>query len=337
MRRGPAARIARRIERDGPMPLAEFMALSNAAYYAGRDPFGRGGDFTTAPEVSQMFGEIVGLWCVDAWQRMGRPADIRLIELGPGRGVLMADALRAARLEPAFRPEVHLVEISPVLRHLQLAQGFKAVWHNRPETIPDGPSIWIANEFFDALPTRQFVRLGGYWHERLVDKGTHGFRFVAGPALRHASAGTEGGIAEVCSAAASVTAALAARPGYGLAIDYGYGEPPERTTLQAVSKHEPVDPLSQPGEADMSAHVDFAALARAAREAGAAAWGPVAQGDWLRRLGIEARAAQLGGQETALARLTGADAMGHLFRVLAFGPVGASAPAGFTDSERQSG
>ena len=328
-----AARLARRIQRDGPVPLAEFMALNNAAYYAGRDPFGRGGDFTTAPEVSQMFGEIVGLWCVDAWARTGRPAEVRLIELGPGRGVLMADALRAARLEPAFRPEVHLVETSPALRSLQRRQGFDAVWHDRPDTIPDGPSIWIANEFFDALPVRQFVRIGGSWHERLVDLDGDGFRFVAGPALRHAGAGEDGDIAEACPAAGGIAAVLAARPGYGLAIDYGYVEPPGRPTVQAVSGHEPVDPLSRPGEADMSAHVDFAALMRAGREAGAAVWGPVAQGEWLRRLGIEARAARLGGQDDALARLTGEDAMGRLFRVLAFGPAGAPAPAGFHDGE----
>ncbi len=315
------------------MPLAEFMALNNAAYYAGRDPFGRGGDFVTAPEVSQMFGEIVGFWCLDAWERMGRPADVRLIELGPGRGVLMADALRAARLEPAFRPDVHLVETSPVLRRHQRAQRFDAVWHDRPETIPAGPSIWIANEFFDALPVRQFLRIGGRWHERLVDRSGDGFRFVAGPALRRAGAGREGDIVEACPAAIGVAAALAARPGYGLAVDYGYVEPPGRPTVQAVSRHEPVDPLSRPGEADMSAHVDFAALKRAGREAGAAVWGPVAQGDWLCRLGIEVRAARLGGQQAALARLTGGDAMGRLFRALAFGPAGAPAPAGFLDEE----
>ena len=328
-----AARLARRIERDGPISLAEFIALSNTAYYAGRDPFGRGGDFTTAPEISQMFGEIAGLWCVDAWKRLDRPAEFRLIELGPGRGVLMADALRAARLEPAFRPEVHLVETSPVLRSLQRAQGFDAVWHDSPDTIPSGPSIWIANEFFDALPIRQFVRIGGSWHERLVDLDGDGLRFVAGPALRHAGAGEEGDIAEVCPAAGGIAAALAARPGYGLAIDYGYVEPSGRPTVQAVSGHDPVDPLSRPGEADMSAHVDFAALMRAGREAGAAVWGPVPQGEWLRRLGIEARAARLGGQDDALARLTGEDAMGRLFRVLAFGPAGAPAPAGFLDGE----
>ncbi len=328
-----AARLARRIERDGPIPLAEYMALSNAAYYAGRDPFGRGGDFVTAPEVSQMFGEIVGLWCVDAWERMGRPADVLLVELGPGRGALMADALRAARLEPAFRPEVHLVETSPALRSLQRAQGFDAVWHDQPETIPDGPSIWIANEFFDALPVRQFVQIGGRWHERLVGLEKGGFRFVAGPALRHAGAGEEGDITEVCPAATGMTAALAARPGYGLAIDYGYVEPSGRPSVQAVSGHEPVGPLSRPGEADMSAHVDFAALMRAGREAGAAVWGPVPQGEWLKRLGIEARAARLGGQDAALARLVGKDAMGRLFRVLAFGPAGASAPAGFVEGE----
>lgn len=328
-----AARLSRRIGRDGPIPLAEFMALNNAAYYAGGEPFGRGGDFITAPEISQMFGEIVGLWCVDAWERLGRPADIRLVELGPGRGVLMADALRAARLQPAFRPEVHLVDTSPALRALQRAQGFDAAWHDRVETVPEGPAIWIANEFFDALPVRQFLRVNGCWHERLVDYDGSRFRFAAGPALRHASAGEDGDISEVCPAATGMAAVLAARPGYGLAIDYGYVEPPRRPTVQAVRAHEPVDPLSRPGEADMSAHVDFAALVRAGREAGAAVWGPVPQGDWLRRLGIEARAARLGGQEEALARLTGGDAMGRLFRVLAFGPAGAPAPAGFPEGD----
>ena len=328
-----AARLARRIERDGPIPLAEFMALNNAAYYAGGDPFGRGGDFITAPEISQMFGEIVGLWCVDAWERLGRPADIRLVELGPGRGVLMADALRAARLEPEFRPEVHLVETSPALRSLQRAQGFDAAWHDRVETVPEGPAIWIANEFFDALPVRQFLRVNGCWRERLVDCDNGRFRFAAGPALRRAGSGEDGDMAEVSPAATGMAAALAGRSGYGLAIDYGYVEPPGRPTVQAVGAHEPVDPLSRPGEVDMSAHVDFAALKRAGREAGAAVWGPVPQGDWLRRLGIEARAARLGGQEEALARLTGGDAMGRLFRVLAFGPAGAPAPAGFLDGE----
>ena len=328
-----ATRLAKRIERDGPMPFAEYMALNNAAYYAGRDPFGRGGDFITAPEISQMFGEIVGLWCVDAWERLGRPAVVRLVELGPGRGVLMADALRAARLQPAFRPEVHLVETSPALRSLQRTHGFDAVWHDRVETVPGGPTIWIANEFFDALPVRQFLRVNGCWHERLVDRDGSGFRFVAGPALRRAGSGEDGDMAEVSPAATGMAATLAARSGYGIAIDYGYVEPPRQPTVQAVSAHAPVDPLSRPGEADMSAHVDFAALARAGREAGAAVWGPVPQGDWLKRLGIEARAAQLGGQEAALARLTGGDAMGRLFRVLAFGPAGAAAPAGFLDGE----
>ncbi len=333
MSNGLADRIAWRIEREGPIPLAEFMALANAAYYAGRNPFGRGGDFVTAPEISQMFGELVGLWCVDAWRRLGRPADFRLIELGPGRGVLMADALRAARLEPDFRPEVHLVETSPVLRAVQRAEGVEAVWHNRVETVPEGPAVWIANEFFDALPVRQFLRVNGYWCERLVDRGCGGFRFVAGPALRPAGAGGDGDIVEVCPAACGIAAALAARPAYGLVVDYGYLEPPRRPTLQALQDHAPVDPLSRPGEVDMSAHVDFRALMQAGRQAGAAVWGPVPQGTWLKRLGIEARAARLGGQGAALARLTGDDAMGRLFQAAAFGPANAPPPAGFSSGE----
>ncbi len=328
-----AAALARRIERDGPISLAEFMARSNAAYYAGREPFGAGGDFVTAPEISQMFGELVGLWCVDAWRRMGRPAEVRLIELGPGSGALMADALRAARLEPAFRPEVHLVEASPALRARQRARGFAAVWHERLGSLPEGPSIWIANEFFDALPVRQFLRIDGHWRERLVDVGEDGFRFIAAPALRRAESGADGDVVEVAPAAADIAQALAARPGYGLAIDYGYLEAPGRPTLQAVRGHAPADPLAAPGEADLSAHVDFAALARAGRAAGAAVWGPVAQGAWLKRLGIEARAAALGGQQAALARLTGAEAMGRLFHALAFGPAGAPPPAGFEAEE----
>ena len=330
---GLAARLIRRIERDGPIPFAQFMALNNAAYYAGGDPLGRGGDFVTAPEISQMFGEIVGLWCVDAWKRLGRPADIRLIELGPGRGVLMVDALRAARLEPEFRPGLHFVETSPALRSRQREHGFDAVWHDRVETVPEGLTIWIANEFFDALPVRQFVQIGGCWHERLVDCDGSGFRFAAGPAVRRAGTGKDGDITELSPAATGMAAALAARPGFGLVIDYGYVEAPRRPTVQAVRAHAPVDPLSRPGTADMSAHVDFGALMRAGREAGAAVWGPVPQGEWLKRLGIEARAARLGGQEAALARLTGDDAMGRLFQALAFGPAGGIAPAGFRDEE----
>lgn len=354
-----AARLIALIRASGPMTVADYMAacLSDPehGYYMAREPFGRGGDFVTSPEVSQMFGELIGLWAVATWQAMGSPPRFVLAELGPGRGSLMADLLRAARLRPAFlaAAEVHLVETSPRLRRAQEAAlaGHDVTWHQAVGELPTGPLIAVANEFFDALPIRQFVRTRDGWAERMVgidetDRLVFGLRPAAEPAPRDAGADQQaaghrmGAVLEVCPAAtaamSSLAARLAAHGGAMLAIDYGYEGPAFGETLQAVRGHRYDDPLAAPGEADLTAHVDFAALARAAAEAGAAPRPLIAQGEFLRRLGIAERAARLaaGKDQTARAaiaaaaqRLTAPDAMGGLFRVLAVSAPGLALPA----------
>jgi NADH dehydrogenase [ubiquinone] 1 alpha subcomplex assembly factor 7 len=340
--------------------MALALTDPEGGYYMGRDPLGARGDFVTAPEVSQMFGELVGLWCADAWQRLGEPAEILLAELGPGRGTLMADALRAARTLPAFADalKVHLVEISPALKACQAATLASAAptWHDDLADLPEGPLLLIANEFFDALPARQVVKTKGGWCERQVtlvnrpEDGPPTFEFglstprpdaesVVPAALRDAPAGA---IFETSPSAARTAAEigrrLAAHGGAAVIIDYGHGQSATGETLQAVRGHARHDVLAEPGSADLTCHVDFAALARAAHEAGPEAHGPIGQGAWLRRLGIEARAAGLMERATAaqqedvraaLARLTGAEQMGELFKVLALVPRGFGPPAGF--------
>lgn len=347
------------------MPVSEYMALvlghPEYGYYITRDPFGLAGDFITAPEISQMFGELIGLWCVEYWRLLGRPVPVSLIELGPGRGTLMADALRAARLDPAFLTDLslHLVESSPVLRETQArtlaAAGPQAVWHDGVRSAlasaPGTPFI-LANEFFDALPVRQFVRSREGWHERMVGldpEEPSRLAFGLSPdavsplTLDHPCADTaeEGALIELAPARSAVTAELAAavavRGGGALIIDYGYARPAPGDSLQALRQHAPHDILEAPGSADMTAHVDFAALARAVREAGALPFGPVEQGEWLMRLGLGERAIMLaraapeqaGDVESALLRLTAPNRMGSLFKVLAAGRRGAPVPPGF--------
>ena len=321
-----AATLAAWIAAEGPLRLDAWMAACNGHYYATRDPLGR--DFTTAPEISQMFGELIGGWIGDLWVRAGQPA-ARLVELGPGRGTLMADARRVLARLPGFDDQVSLalVETSPVLRAAQ-AERLTAQWFDRVEDIPDdAPLIVIANEFFDALPVRQFDGTGG---ERGVGPG-----FV--PVTVPAPGGTAG---EVCNAAAAIIAHLAARfathGGALLIIDYGYWGPPALDTLQALRHHAVADPFGHPGESDLTCHVDFAALAAAAL--GMRIEGPVAQGVCLARLGIEARAAQLRAGATpadaakiaaALVRLTAPAQMGNLFKVMAISAPGWPQPAGF--------
>jgi NADH dehydrogenase [ubiquinone] 1 alpha subcomplex assembly factor 7 len=329
---------------EGPIPVARYMALclSHPAhgYYATRDPLGAAGDFTTAPEISQMFGEMIGLWVADIWERMGAPQPLRLVELGPGRGTLMTDALRAARVRPAFLQAmtVHLVETSPALRARQQKrlQGVAPVqWHDRVGEVPDGPAIIVANEFFDALPVRQYVRTESGWRERLVGLGGDGelaFGLAPDPEPRLARQAHPGAVLErpvlALKVMGELAARLAAQGGAGLFIDYGYEGPAVGDTLQSVRRHAFADPLAFPGDADLTTHVDFAALARAAQDAGAVPFGPVPQGDFLRTLGIEARADMLKRQatpaqaeaiDTALQRLTGGEreAMGALFKALA--------------------
>jgi NADH dehydrogenase [ubiquinone] 1 alpha subcomplex assembly factor 7 len=366
--------LARRITLDGPLTVSAFMAEAlghpRLGYYSRQDPFGANGDFTTAPEISQMFGELVGLWCVDSWARLGGPAPFHLVELGPGRGTLMRDALRAAAVVPEFRAAatLHLVETSPTLRarqHDTLAPllGDGAIqWHDHLDQTPEGPTLLVANEFFDALPIRQVQKTNHGWFERLVDldpasgEDAPRFRFVleafgssgnrlVPDTLRDGAA--EGAVVEISPASLAVARVigerLAAHPGAALLIDYGYGHGPAvGDTLQALRRHAYAPVLADPGEADLTAHVDFAALAAAARAAGAEAFGTVDQGDWLTALGIRQRAAKLSAKATpaqaadirsALARLVEPEQMGRLFKLLALASPGAfpdgAAPAGF--------
>jgi NADH dehydrogenase [ubiquinone] 1 alpha subcomplex assembly factor 7 len=349
------AMLARLIEHDGPIPIARYMAEANRHYYATRDPLGAAGDFITAPEISQMFGELIGLWALQAWIEMGRPAPFCLIELGPGRGTLLVDALRAARVRPELKAaaQIHLVETSPALRARQrmaLADA-SPVWHDTIDSLPALPSIVIANEFFDALPIRQFVRTRDGWHERLVGldgQGKLSFMLAPDPlpdahAMPPVSAtAAEGGIAEICPAARAIAETLADRVarhgGAALVIDYGPPVPGYGDTFQAVRAHAYHGVLEAPGDADLTAHVDFATLAAAAKSAHARVWGPVPQGVFLHRLGIAARAAALIAKappertaEIAAARdrLTAADAMGTLFQAIAFAHPALPALPGF--------
>ncbi|WNK00778.1 SAM-dependent methyltransferase [Thalassospiraceae bacterium LMO-JJ14] len=353
-----AAKLKARIAADGPMPVDEWMQAClcdpDHGYYMTRDPLGRAGDFTTAPEISQMFGELLGLWAAVVWQQMGSPSGVRLIELGPGRGTLMTDALRATAQVPGFPDalRVHMIEASPVLRKAQQAAlaavGISATWHETVGDVPDGPAIILANEFLDALPVRQLIRLGGAWRERLVDVDGEGFVFVGGAETgadlvpAHLRDAGEGSIFEYSPAVRDVTGTLAARlaamGGAALLIDYGHDAPGLGETLQALKDHNFADPLSAPGEQDLTAHVDFAMLGDAAATAGARVWGPLGQGELLERLGIAARAATLlaGADQaqaqnigTARRRLVDADAMGRLFRAVALTHPEAPAPPGF--------
>ena len=325
------------------MTVERYMALCLGhpvyGYYRTRDPLGARGDFTTAPEISQMFGELIGLWAAEVWRAMGEPSPVRLVELGPGRGTLMADALRAARALPAFRSAtaVHLVETSPALRARQEAAlapaGAPVSWLGDLAEVPDGPAIVVANEFFDALPIRQFIGTERGWCERLVglSEGGLAFGLAPEPAGDVPLPVRPGAMLEWPAAGVAVmgrlAARLAAQGGAALVIDYGHARSGFGDTLQAVRHHAYADPLADPGEADLTAHVDFALLASAGRSAGATVQGPLPQGDFLRALGIDSRAAtlkrratpaQAGAVDAAVARLagTGEGQMGELFKVL---------------------
>jgi NADH dehydrogenase [ubiquinone] 1 alpha subcomplex assembly factor 7 len=346
-------KLISRIRAYGPMTVAEYMesCLSDPhyGYYMRREVFGRDGDFITAPEVSQMFGELVGLWAVVVWQAMGQPREFVLAELGPGRGTLMADLLRVLRVAPDFTEavRVHLVETSPRLRAIQektLAEAGPAIhWHARIEDLPEGPMIAIANEFFDALPIRQFLWSGGAWAERMIGiDGEGNLAFGLRPVDQRAPAAPfpEGSIIETSPIATSIMTALGTRMadtgGALLAIDYGSAQPGHGDTLQAVRQHKYTDPLAAPGEADLTAHVDFAALTKAATTAGAHPRPVMTQGEFLNRLGLAARVRSLGegkdpatrqSLEAAAERLAGPKTMGELFKVLAVSAPGLVLPA----------
>jgi len=314
-----------RIRAEGPITVEAYMAACNAYYYATRDPIGAAGDFTTAPEVSQMFGELVGATLADCWKRAGEPDKAIYVELGPGRGTLSADALRVLR-RSGFAGGVHLVETSPVLQEAQRQAVGDAIWHEAIADLPAAPALVVANEFLDALPVRQHV--GGI--ERRVT-------IVGG----HLTFDRDGEIVETSPARAEAVEALArhvvANGGAALLIDYGHGTSAPGDTLQAVRGHRHSPVLASPGEQDLTAHVDFEVVARSAKDAGASVSELTSQGRWLRALGIEARGAALsqGNPQraadigAALDRLTAADQMGEMFKVIAIHSPAWPRPMGF--------
>lgn len=339
--------ISRLIADQGPLPLARAMTLAADHYYATRQPFGASGDFVTSPEISQMFGELVGLWLADLWARAGAPSPFLLVELGPGRGTLLTDALRACQHAlPAFTSaaELHLVERSPRLKALQQQAFPGATFHDNLDTLPThAPALFIANEFLDALPLTQFERTETGWALRSV--GAEGWDLSSAanihfiPAeVREAPPGT---VHERNFAAESLVAAVARRlgsqGGAALFFDYGYTGPATGDTLQAIHNGQFADVLDTLGEADISAHVDFAAMARAA-SAQATVYGPADQGAFLTGLGIRERAERLKAAaslmaraeiEAAVARLTSVNTMGRLFKALAIVAPDWPPPAGF--------
>ena len=363
------AEIKKLIKTSGPLPVWRYMQIClthpEHGYYISRDPLGREGDFITSPEVSQMFGELIGLWAASVWRTMGSPAKLRLIELGPGRGTLMADALRALRVLPPMYDalRVHLVEINPVLREKQKAalSGARNVkWHARLDEVPQGPAIILANEYFDVLPVHQMVRHGDGWHERVVDVDGNGqlvfgiaaesvprFDALLPPLVRAAPVGA---IFEWRPDAEIMSIATRVRDqgGAALIIDYGHVRSDAGDTFQAIAGHSFADPLKYPGQTDVTAHVDFQALARAAEDVGARVHGPVTQGAFLQRLGIEARAVSLMAKAspevseniaTALKRLTegGRGGMGSMFKAIGVSDSSFTELVGLSDQERRGG
>ncbi len=348
------------IAENGPITVEQYMQLALAhpelGYYMNRDPFGATGDFTTAPEISQMFGELIGLWAAEVWSSMGSPPSVRLVELGPGRGTLMSDALRAARIAPAFREalDVWLMETSPALAAIQhdllLDCGAPVSWAQSFKDIPSGPAIVIGNEFLDALPVRQYVRVGSQWRERTVGlNGEGGLAFGVAPTPEPyiGAVAANGEILEVNPAGHRFMFELGTRlvtqGGAALLIDYGHTATGFGDTLQALRAHRYVDPLAAPGDCDLTAHVDFAAMARSARATGAAVFGPVDQGDFLRAIGIDLRTkalAERAGPERgdelqhARTRLVGKakGEMGALFKAMAVANRKLPPPPGFQPS-----
>jgi SAM-dependent MidA family methyltransferase len=301
------------------------MEACNQYYYATRDPLGAQGDFTTAPEISQIFGELIGAALADSWQQSGRPADAIYAELGPGRGTLAKDALRVLRAA-GFAGEVHLVETSPTLRAIQKESLPDANWHDALDMLPDRPMLLVANEFFDALPIRQHIGA----MERRVVAAAGGLAFDRDGEIVETSPARE-------EAAAALGRRLAATGGIGLVIDYGHAKSAPGDTLQAVRGHRFAPVLANPGEQDLTAHVDFESVARSAADSGASVTPVVTQGEWLNRLGIGARAAALAtanperAEELAAAvrRLAAKLEMGELFKVIAVHSRDWPQPAGF--------
>ena len=337
-----SALIAQEIRATGPISIARYMELCllhpQHGYYSTRDPFGTAGDFITAPEISQIYGELLGLWLAQGWLDQGAPTPFTLAEIGPGRGTLMADARRAMKVVPGMTEaaRLHLIEASPHLRQVQRDRLGAPTHLDSVADLPDAPLFLLANEFFDALPIQQFQRGPQGWAERLIGLQDGQLAFGLGPPMPLDLPGHEGDVIERCPAAPAIVSAIAeriaAQGGLALFVDYG-GWNGRGDTFQALSGHQPVDPLAAPGQADLTAHVDFAPLAAAAAAAGCAV-GYTSQGALLTALGAEARAARLAAAGDAEAvgaarRLTHAGEMGQLFKALALWPQGAPAPGGF--------
>ncbi len=342
-----AAVFRRLIINTGPISLQHYMGEANARYYASRDPLGLAGDFVTAPEISQMFGELIGLWLADMWINAGREEPVHYVELGPGRGTLATDALRAAK-RYGLEPSIHFVEGSTALKDIQLAAVPGAQWHHDLSTLPPyGPILLVANEFLDALPVRQLVRTEDGWRERMVIPEGERFVCIAGSqpmeaavpeGRRNAAPGT---IIETNPGAAATVYEVAGRlieqGGAALFIDYGSDVLRDGSTLQAVRDHLKVDPFVGPGDADLTAHVDFASLAPIAESRGCRWLGTVPQGRWLRNLGVDARAQALSEQApqhaaaiaAAKDRLVGEGQMGLLFKVMGLAAPSWPGGAGF--------
>jgi NADH dehydrogenase [ubiquinone] 1 alpha subcomplex assembly factor 7 len=329
-----AQTFARLIHHHGPISLMQYMGEANARYYSSRDPLGAGGDFITAPEISQIFGELIGLWLTDIWIRAGRPDPVHYVELGPGRGTLAKDALRTMKRFD-LRPRVHFVETSLALKDVQLAAVPDAFFHEDLSSVPQsGAILLVANEFLDALPVRQLVRMETGWRERMVGYYEERFIPVAGHKPMDAAVPEDrrdapvGTIIETCPGAAAVVQEaarrLAAQGGAALFIDYGHDAITNGSTLQAVKAHEKVDPFETPGEADLTALVDFATMRAIAEDCGARWLGTIGQGQWLKALGADARARALGQlapqHATAIwvakERLCAPEQMGTLFKVM---------------------
>lgn len=338
------SRILQDIALTGPMPLPRYMSLClgdpEAGYYMSHDPLGAAGDFTTAPEVSQMFGELIGVWLVSAWQALGSPPRTRLVELGPGRGTLMTDCLRSLALQPALLQglEVEMIDISPALKAAQQSTLRHAPcpvhWHDRLQhsTLP---TLIIANEFFDALPVHILVKTDdGFAERHIVAGGDNRLAFADLPATQSVRmAGAEslapGTVFELSPQRSDMVTEIArqiSNGGAALLIDYGFVQPKTGATFQALIRHRPVDPLDRPGQADLTALVDFTALESGFRSAGLHVSGPVSQMDFLLDLGLLSRAGQLGAEQghdvreklqQAVNRLVSPDEMGLLFKVLA--------------------
>ena len=349
--------LRRRIALDGPISIADYMhdALGHPefGYYMRQDPFGVHGDFITAPEISQMFGELIGLWCAATWDQMEKPRETKLVELGPGRGTLMSDALRATRGNSEFHKaiNVHLIETSKTLRACQreTLADHHIDWHESLQALPDGPAIFLANEFFDALPVHQLLHRNGAWHERMVSYNNDVFEFVLEKSPSKLSEllsqnlrndATDDSIVEISPASIAMANAIGRHihkyDGVALIIDYGYLSSHTKNTLQAIQHHKIVDVLDAPGCADITAHVDFSTIASAVNGF-AKVHGPVDQGKWLKRLGIEHRRNNLAAAneekiheiESSYRRLTDSDQMGTLFKIIAITRTNAPTPAGF--------